>query len=76
MRRILCYGDSNPYGYDPSAYLGGRYPEDVRWTGLLKRAGWVVVNEGQNGRVSSTILFWPLTEWVLTCIIITIRIRL
>ena len=57
MRRILCYGDSNTYGYDPSAYLGGRYPEDVRWTGLLKRAGWVVVNEGQNGREI------PTREW-------------
>ncbi len=50
MKRILCYGDSNTYGYDPHSYLGGRYPEDVRWTGLLKRAGWDVVNEGQNGR--------------------------
>lgn len=50
MKRILCYGDSNTYGYDPRSYLGGRYSEDVRWTGLLKRSGWDVVNEGQNGR--------------------------
>ena len=50
MKRILCYGDSNTYGYDSRAYLGGRYPEAVRWTGLLKRSGWEVVNEGQNGR--------------------------
>ena len=50
MKRILCYGDSNTYGYDPRSYLGGRYPETIRWTGFLKRAGWEVVNKGKNGR--------------------------
>ncbi len=35
-RRILCFGDSNTYGYDPRSYLGGRYPASVRWTALLK----------------------------------------
>lgn len=50
MKRILCYGDSNTYGYDPRSYLGGRYPETIRWTGLLKRAGWEAVNKGKNGR--------------------------
>lgn len=49
-RRILCYGDSNTYGYDPRFYLGGRYPEFIRWTGLLKKHGWEVCNEGENGR--------------------------
>lgn len=49
-RRILCYGDSNTYGYDPHSYLGGRYPESIRWTGLLKEYGWEVCNEGENGR--------------------------
>jgi lysophospholipase L1-like esterase len=48
-RHILCLGDSNTYGYDPRSYLGSRYPDDVRWTGLLRRAGWEVVNCGQNG---------------------------
>ena len=51
MKRILlCYGDSNTYGYDPRSYLGGRYPENICWTGILKRAGWEVVNKGENGR--------------------------
>ena len=27
-QRILCYGDSNTYGYDSRSYLGGRYPKD------------------------------------------------
>ena len=49
-RRILCYGDSNTYGYDPRSYLGGRYPDTVRWTALLERKGWVIFNEGENGR--------------------------
>lgn len=48
--RVLCYGDSNTYGYDPRSYLGGRYPESIRWTGLLKEYGWEVCNEGENGR--------------------------
>lgn len=49
-RKILCYGDSNTYGYDPRSYLGGRYPETVRWTALLEKQGWIVFNEGENGR--------------------------
>ena len=48
-RKIVCFGDSNTYGYDPRSYLGGRYPEFIRWTGLLKAAGWEVWNKGENG---------------------------
>lgn len=50
VRRILCYGDSNTYGYDPQSCLGGRYPESVRWTALLQSQGWNIFNAGQNGR--------------------------
>ena len=32
-RRVLCFGDSNTYGYDPRSFFGGRYPG--RWTDLL-----------------------------------------
>ena len=49
-RRLLCYGDSNTYGYDPRSFLGGRYPESVRWTALLNAANWDVINRGENGR--------------------------
>lgn len=49
MKKLLCYGDSNTYGYDPRSWLGGRYPEDVRWTGLLRTA-YIVTEVGQNGR--------------------------
>ncbi|MBR1407440.1 MAG: lipase [Clostridia bacterium] len=50
MKRILCIGDSNTYGFDPRSYLGSRYPEDVRWTGRIAAAGFEAVNGGVNGR--------------------------
>lgn len=49
-RRLLCYGDSNTYGYDPRSYLGGRYLESVRWTVLLRGYGWDIINRGENDR--------------------------
>ena len=49
-RRLLCYGNSNTYGYDPRSYLGGCYPQSVRWTALLIAGGWKVINKGKNGR--------------------------
>ena len=30
---VLCYGDSNTYGYDPDTC--GRYPYEKRWTTML-----------------------------------------
>ena len=48
-KRILCLGDSNTYGYDHRSYVGGRYPESVRWTGQLRLSGLDVLNFGQNG---------------------------
>lgn len=49
--RILCFGDSNTYGYDPRGYLGDRYGADDRWVDLLaKQTGHEVINAGANGR--------------------------
>ena len=49
--RLLCFGDSNTYGYDPHSFLGGRYPSGSRWTDLLaESSGWDVINMGLNGR--------------------------
>lgn len=46
---IVCYGDSNTYGYDPRGYFGGRY--DAPWPELLgELTGWTVRNEGSCGR--------------------------
>ena len=50
MKRILCFGDSNTYGFDGRSYIGSRYPETVRWTAVLKERGWDIVNEGVSGR--------------------------
>ena len=43
--RILCFGDSNTWGYDPRDFFGGRY--DSCWVDLL---GSDAINGGVNGR--------------------------
>ncbi len=51
MKTILCYGDSNTWGYIPMTGL--RYPEDVRWTGVAaKELGpdYRIMEDGLNGR--------------------------
>ena len=51
---VLCYGDSNTYGYDPGT--GGRYPYEKRWTSLLGEAlgdRYEVISEGPNGRTTA-----------------------
>ena len=59
MKRILCFGDSNTWGYDPTDVdergINGRYPEHVRWTGVmgdLLGADYRVIEEGLNGRTT------------------------
>ena len=61
-KTVLCYGDSNTYGYDPRTGL--RYPENIRWTGLLaKELGpdYNVIEEGCNGR--TTVYDDPVEGW-------------
>ena len=49
--RILCFGDSNTYGFDPRSYSGDRYPAEDRWVDILtKQTGWEIINTGANGR--------------------------
>jgi lysophospholipase L1-like esterase len=53
MKTVLCYGDSNTWGYDPATRT--RYPPHVRWTGVLATrlgAEYRVVEEGLNGRTT------------------------
>lgn len=48
---VICYGDSNTYGYDPCSWLGGRYDADSRWVDILAaKTGWTIRNLGANGR--------------------------
>jgi lysophospholipase L1-like esterase len=54
MRTVLCFGDSNTWGFDPDT--GARFPRDVRWPGRLQAAlgdEWHVVEEGLNGRTAT-----------------------
>jgi len=53
MKRILCFGDSNTWGYSP--VNGTRFPSDIRWTGVLQKtlgASYRVIEEGLNGRTT------------------------
>ena len=46
---IVCFGDSNTFGYDPRGFFGGRYEKP--WPSILaEQMDLPVVNEGQNGR--------------------------
>ena len=55
-RRLLCYGDSNTYGYDPRSYLGGRYPQSVRWTALLRDMGGTLSTEEKMAALSHAVM--------------------
>lgn len=50
MKRLLCFGDSNTYGFDPRSYIGERFPPNIRWTGLLG-GDFEIIEAGQNGRM-------------------------
>lgn len=48
---VICFGDSNTWGYDPRSYFGGRYASDSRWVDVFaQKTGWKVINHGENGR--------------------------
>lgn len=62
MKSVVCFGDSNTYGYDP--VTGDRFPETVRWTCLLQGLlgdGFKVIEEGLNGR--TTVFEDPNDDW-------------
>ena len=62
MKTVLCYGDSNTYGYNP--INGLRYGESIRWTCRLRDLlgdGYRVIEEGCNGR--TTIYDDPVDGW-------------
>ncbi|WP_407384517.1 GDSL-type esterase/lipase family protein [Ruminococcus sp.] len=53
MKRILAYGDSNTWGFDPEKFE--RYAEALRWTGLLQKAlsgDALILEEGLCGRTT------------------------
>lgn len=53
MKTVLCFGDSNMWGYVPGT--GERYARQERWTGVLRQelaADCLVIEEGLNGRTT------------------------
>lgn len=50
---ILCFGDSNTYGYKPDGT--GRFDENTRWTQILQKklgSGYRIIEEGLCGRTT------------------------
>ena len=64
---VICFGDSNTYGYDPRGYFGGRYEAGNRWVDILAgETGWTISNMGQNGReIPSSAPFFPASTDLL-----------
>lgn len=53
MKAILCFGDSNTYGYDP--VTGSRFSRDARWPGVVRNElgeGYEIIEEGQGSRTT------------------------
>ena len=62
MTTVLCYGDSNTFGYIPET--GMRYQRDIRYPGRLQKLlgdTYDVIEEGCNGR--TTIHDDPIDGW-------------
>lgn len=56
MKQILCFGDSNTFGYIPKTH--GRYPWGVRWTSILnEKLGLEKYRVIENGLVGRTTVF-------------------
>ena len=58
MKKILCYGDSNTWGYDQrktTPEVMARYEDTVRWTGRLEMElgkDYRVIEAGYCGRTT------------------------
>ena len=53
LKKILCFGDSNTYGYIPNN--GARYDKNTRWTGvlsLLSHGNFEIIEDGCNNRTA------------------------
>ena len=51
MKKILCFGDSNTYGFNP--LNGSRFSSSIRWSGILKevlKEKYLVIEQGCNNR--------------------------
>lgn len=60
MKRIVCYGDSNTWGFDGASCQ--RFKEEERWTGILQELlgpDYRIIEEGLNSR--TTVFEDPLS---------------
>ena len=49
--KVICFGDSNTYGYDPRSIWDERYDAAHRWVDILAETCRLEIeNQGQNGR--------------------------
>ncbi len=67
--KVLCYGDSNTYGFDPRGVMASRYPVEQVWPYRLQALlgdKWEIVENGLNGReFPKTSLTFGAVERVL-----------
>ena len=80
MRTILCYGDSNTWGFVPGAFNPDtfymeRYPLSKRWPGIMGNilgSEYHVIEEGLNGRTTNVeypdILGRSATSYIEPCL--------
>lgn len=62
MKTIICFGDSNTWGFNPAG--GTRYSMKERWGSLLREelgSDYYVIEEGHNGR--TTVFDDPVGEY-------------
>ena len=52
MKKIICYGDSNTFGFIPKTHL--RYKKEERWSGILSTLlpNYEVIEEGMCNRTA------------------------
>ena len=64
--KIVCFGDSNTFGYDPRDFFGGRYDEP--WPEILAgKLNCTVINQGENGReIPGRAVVFPADADLLT----------
>jgi lysophospholipase L1-like esterase len=89
MPRILVFGDSNSWGFEPGT--GRRYPKGTRWPTVMQESlgnDWELVEEALNGRTTvfedpiepyrSGVAYWPaclLSHAPLDVVIIALGIN-
>lgn len=58
MKSILCFGDSNTWGFVPGSFgIRERFDRNTRWTGRLQQllgpTDYYIIEEGLNGRTTN-----------------------